>query len=1014
MQRLLPVIRRFALPAGAVLLALLVTLWVGAWSERGAFALFLGAVAVAAYFRGVEAGLAALGMTAALLVGHHLVVGQPERWGDFGVSWLLFVILGGLACYLCHGCRLGSRITGRFEQSVAGMDDAVLLLNARGQVTFLNPAAERLTGWPKSSALLEPVERVFQPLAEDDHRPLPASAAHSLPPTAAVLVAREGVQHSIEYWGEPFALEAAPGALVVVREINERRRRERTLAETAGRFHALTTRAPVGLLVFDQAGQCVQTNPAAEKVGGFASYEAFGHGWLLFLHPDDRGIGEDWNAAVAKSAAFDKEFRFGRDKDVRWVHLRAEPVHNEKGRPLGFVASLEDVSRRRQMEAELAKRGEGENRANDLQQQLAASRKEVAELQREYERLEAERDQAEQQLRQQLSETVKNYKEAQRQLGERGKAEEALRQERDQLLKNGALSEEQRKQLDELKTANARMQEQLAERSQNEDALRQEREQHRQTGQQLEELRRQLAEVGRVRSQLEQQLAEQRRAGEGLLEEQTKIHAAQEQRQAESQRQLEALQKKYDEEHNEWQAQHAGHVEVAGRAAFLAEAGRTLTGSLDECAIQQRILKLAAPTLGDGCVFHASLADGSFHRVTPQVGGAACQTVSLPANVMGELGQLLRDGKSRAVDPLPEEWLPHAAVADDPAVQLHRDKLSALHVPLVGEGKRLGVLSLVRKTGAYSPEMIQTVEDFAQVAAQALVHARVHQELCAAYEALERQYAALVEELERLRRRPPERIIDAAPLPTNEPAGELLFRVTQLLRDALSRMWEMLQTPSGRLGENQQTLQGEIRRLALSLDGLWCVVQLARDALPLRKQPVELGELMRRGVETARCFLEPRGHRVHLDLPATAEWLAADPACLEQILVHLLDNAAKYTQAGGHIRLAAEARPGEVVLCVQDDGVGIAAEELPRLFDLNEAMRRFRAHGGEGLGIGLPLVHRLVELHGGHVEVKSGGSGQGSEVIVRLPTEGATKVRTDSAHAPVGARHLRAESAANF
>src|SRR5262249_22210909 len=159
--------------------------------------------------------------------------GEASQWSDFAISWLLFTILGALACYLCHGCRLGSRVTGRFEQCIGGMDDAVLLLNARGQVTYLNPAAERLTGWPKSSALLEPVARVFQPWAEDAHRPLPAAAAKSVPPTAAVLVAREGTQRAVEYWVEPFALEddSAPGSLLVSRDISDRKRHERTLSE---------------------------------------------------------------------------------------------------------------------------------------------------------------------------------------------------------------------------------------------------------------------------------------------------------------------------------------------------------------------------------------------------------------------------------------------------------------------------------------------------------------------------------------------------------------------------------------------------------------------------------------------------------------------------------------------------------------------------------------------------------------------------------------------------------------
>src|SRR5262249_23123154 len=104
-----------------------------------------------------------------------------------------------------------------------------------------------------------------------------------------------------------------------------------------------------------------------------------------------------------------------------------------------------------------------------------------------------------------------------------------------------------------------------------------------------------------------------------------------------------------------------------------------------------------------------------------------------------------------------------------------------------------------------------------------------------------------------------------------------------------------------------------------------------------------------------------------------------------QVLTNLLNNAAKYTEPGGHIRISAAEEAGEVVLRVRDNGIGIPADSLPCIFDLFAQVAPSLERSQGGLGIGLTLVRRLVELHGGHVEVFSEGLGKGSEFVVRLP-----------------------------
>jgi CheY-like chemotaxis protein len=147
------------------------------------------------------------------------------------------------------------------------------------------------------------------------------------------------------------------------------------------------------------------------------------------------------------------------------------------------------------------------------------------------------------------------------------------------------------------------------------------------------------------------------------------------------------------------------------------------------------------------------------------------------------------------------------------------------------------------------------------------------------------------------------------------------------------------------------------------------------------------GGIAEHAIGSVRPMIERRKHELSVSLPAEPVWVKGDPTRLEQVIVNLLNNAAKYTDEGGHIWLTVkqEDREVEVVLRVRDTGVGIAPELLPRIFDLFTQANRTLDRAQGGLGIGLSLVQKLVELHGGKVAAYSAGLGQGSEFIVRLP-----------------------------
>lgn len=181
------------------------------------------------------------------------------------------------------------------------------------------------------------------------------------------------------------------------------------------------------------------------------------------------------------------------------------------------------------------------------------------------------------------------------------------------------------------------------------------------------------------------------------------------------------------------------------------------------------------------------------------------------------------------------------------------------------------------------------------------------------------------------------------------------------------------------------TAERRARHMVRLVDDLLDLSRMTRGMVRLEMKPVELAAVVEDAVETSRSLIDARHHQLTVSLSAEPVWLEADAARLEQVVVNLLNNAAKYTEPGGRIWLSAARENDRAVVRVRDTGAGIAPEFLPRMFDLYAQGEHSPGHFAGGLGIGLSLVRSLVELHGGAVEVYSAGPGRGSEFVVRLP-----------------------------
>jgi signal transduction histidine kinase len=171
------------------------------------------------------------------------------------------------------------------------------------------------------------------------------------------------------------------------------------------------------------------------------------------------------------------------------------------------------------------------------------------------------------------------------------------------------------------------------------------------------------------------------------------------------------------------------------------------------------------------------------------------------------------------------------------------------------------------------------------------------------------------------------------------------------------------------------------------VDDLLDVSRITRGRIELRHEDVDLRDIVSRALAACASVLAP--HRVSVILPEEALWVAGDPVRLEQVVVNLLVNAAKYTPPPGDVSIAAGRVNGELVLRVRDTGIGIEAERLARVFDLFDQGGRDLARAQGGLGIGLTIVRGILELHGGSVAARSDGQGNGTEFVVRLPAAAA-------------------------
>lgn len=219
--------------------------------------------------------------------------------------------------------------------------------------------------------------------------------------------------------------------------------------------------------------------------------------------------------------------------------------------------------------------------------------------------------------------------------------------------------------------------------------------------------------------------------------------------------------------------------------------------------------------------------------------------------------------------------------------------------------------------------------------------------------------------------------------------NEFLATLAHEVRNPLAAVRSAVRLMQARRVQEQQwavdLIDRQTQQMQRLIDDLFDVSRISHGTIDLKRERVELSSVVRAAVEASRPLLDRHGHELAVELPPHPIRLEADPARLTQVFCNLLNNSARYTPGAGQIVITAKPESHYVSVSVRDNGIGMRADMLPRVFEMFTQLDPSLKQSQSGLGIGLALVRRLVELHGGRVDARSEGIGKGSEFVVTLP-----------------------------
>lgn len=400
--------------------------------------------------------------------------------------------------------------------------------------------------------------------------------------------------------------------------------------------------------------------------------------------------------------------------------------------------------------------------------------------------------------------------------------------------------------------------------------------------------------------------------------------------------------------------------------AFLAEASRVLAALTDRESALQQVAHLSVPFLADWCVVYCCDGEAQMlpvaysHRTE-----AKTETLSqflrmspFKPDAPTATAAAFRSGESQLMAHVPSEMLPTINTESN-ALHLMRelDPRSIVSVPLRIRGATIGVMTFVASESnrRYAQHDVKVAEDLAQRVATAIDNSQLFRSVQEAVRQKDDFLAMLSHEL-------------------RNPLAAIGYAT------ALAQ----LPNAEGR-AEVFPVIERQVYHLKHLIDDLLDVARISRDKINLKLESVDLADIARHAADSVRPVMAEKGHQFIVEIAESPLPVVVDVTRAEQIMVNLLTNSAKYTPTGGRVTFQLFAENRHAMIRVTDNGIGLAPEIVPKVFDLFSQGDRALDRSEGGLGIGLTIVRKLVEMHGGSVGASSAGPGQGAEFVVRLP-----------------------------
>ncbi len=405
------------------------------------------------------------------------------------------------------------------------------------------------------------------------------------------------------------------------------------------------------------------------------------------------------------------------------------------------------------------------------------------------------------------------------------------------------------------------------------------------------------------------------------------------------------------------------------RSTFLARASAALSGSLNVNATTRELARLSLPFLADVAAVTVPGGEGVDARTevvwVGEASGAPHQFDAFDDVGCGwwrdAIERVMASGAAEsflpAGAPIPEQDLGRAELPGHLEVPSGGTIDSLVILPMVARGRTVGVLSLgLGPSGrTYDSYLMSIISDLVARAAIAMDNALLYKEM-----------------REQDKRK-----------------NEFLAMLSHELRNPLAPITNAIHVlntgDASRAEWAREVLDRQVKQLRRLVDDLLDMSRITHGKIDLRFEAVDIAQVIAVAIETTQPAIDARGHTLTVRAPPHPVRVNGDFARLAQILANLLNNAAKYTDDGGQISLVAAPEGNQVVICVRDSGMGIPKEALAHIFEPFRQLGSVADRPQGGLGVGLTLVKRLVEKHGGTIEVKSEGRAGGSEFVVRLP-----------------------------